>query len=210
MPFPSHERTPVAPSPSQVPALHSVPLTNWRQAPLPSQVPSSPQLAGVLAGQTRESLGLPPDGMKKHSPRWLARLHALQVSPQALVQQIPSAQKPLWHSPSQVQDSAFPLDLVNVPVRQALGWEASDVFASFFPPPPPPSSTLVNLLLVQAAAPRTAARTRAPHKDFPAKGDCNPCILARHESALIETPPRTWKDRNSLVMNRQPNVVDGF
>jgi len=79
-PLPSQERTPVTPSPSQVPALHSVSFTHWRQLRLPSQVPSSPQVAGLLAGQSRGWLGFPPAGTGAHSPRELARLQAMQVS----------------------------------------------------------------------------------------------------------------------------------
>jgi hypothetical protein len=182
LPLPSQATMPVTLSPSQVPGLHSVPSTYRRQAPLPSQVPSSRQVAALVAGQTRGSLGFPPAGMKAQTPSELARLHALQVSVQAEVQQIPSTQNPVWHSASQLQDSAFPLDLLGVPGAQVLGGKAasaapgmSEVLASFFPSAsasPPPSRLGANLVLVQAAASKTAQRARAPrragspHDDF--------------------------------------------
>jgi hypothetical protein len=62
---------------------------------LPSQVPSSPQVAAVLAGHSEESFGDTPEGMNAQSPRELRKLQALHVSPQAAVQQTPSAQNPL-------------------------------------------------------------------------------------------------------------------
>jgi hypothetical protein len=82
-------------SPSQRPGLHSLPCTYSRQPPLPSQVPSWPQVAGVLATQSSVSLGLPPAGTKAQSPRELRRLQDLHASPHAEVQQIPSEQKPV-------------------------------------------------------------------------------------------------------------------
>jgi hypothetical protein len=113
---------PVTPSPSQVPALHSVPDSNLRQPPLPSHFPSSPQVAAELATHWRASLGLPPNGTNSQSPSELARSHRLQVSPQAEVQQSPSTQKnPVWHSRSQLQDWAFPLDWLGISGGQVLG-----------------------------------------------------------------------------------------
>ena len=161
---------PVTLSPSHVPALHSVPFTYWRQAPLPSQVPSCPQVAGVLAAQVRGSCGFTPEGTTEQSPRELGRSQAMQVAPQAEVQQSPSTQNnPVWHSPSQLQDSAFPLDLLSVPDEQALGWPASAAPGTSFPPscvpPPPPSRPMLTyLLFAQPAAPKTAHRARAPQK----------------------------------------------
>ena len=172
LPLPSQDRMPVTPSPSQVPALHSVSFTYRRQPPLPSQVPSCPQVAGVLAGQTRGSWGFTPDGTKAQTPRELGRLQALHLSPQAEVQQTPSTQYPLWHSPSQLQDSACPLDLLTVPGAQTPGcWAASDVLASFFPPSDLPPASSRKLAVVQPAAPKTAHRARAAPKAVPTAYD---------------------------------------
>ena len=169
LPLPSQVRMPVTPAPSQVPPLHGVSLTNWRQPPLPSQVPSSPQVAGVLATHWRATLGLTPDGTRAQSPRELARLHALQVSVQALLQQIPSTQKPVWHSRSQLQDSVFPLDWLGVSGEQVLGWAMSEPWPSR--PPPPSRSALAKLAFLQPAAARTAHRARPIQKVAPAPCD---------------------------------------
>jgi len=110
-----------------------------------------------------------------HSPRELGRLQAMHGCPQAEVQQSPSTQNPVWHSSSQLQDSAFPLDLLTVPGEQTLVcWasavpEPSEALASFFPPssvPLPPSTpTLPKVLFVQPPAPKTAHKARAPQND---------------------------------------------
>jgi hypothetical protein len=97
------------PSPSHVPALHGMPATNFRHAPAPSQAPSWPQVAGVLALQKLESAGFTPAGTKLQSPSELGRLQALQPSVQAEVQHTPLAQNPLLQSLSQMQASALPL-----------------------------------------------------------------------------------------------------
>lgn len=82
-------------SPWHVPGLHSVPRGYFRQAPLPSQVPSRPQVPAVVAGHTEESPGCAPAGTGEHSPRELAKLQAMQVSPHEDVQHTPSTQKPV-------------------------------------------------------------------------------------------------------------------
>jgi hypothetical protein len=108
-PLPSQIFTPDSPSPSQMPVLQMVSATYRRQAPLPSQVPSCPQVAGVAALQVLESLGVAPAATKVQSPSALGRLHALQVPSQAEVQQTPSTQCPVRHSLSHWQDSLLPL-----------------------------------------------------------------------------------------------------
>ena len=168
LPLPSQVRTPVMPSPLQMPALHGVPSPYLWQPPLPSQNPSCPQVAGVLAVQTEGSLGFWSDGTKSHSPSELARLQALQVCPQAEVQQSPSAQNnPVWHSALQLQDSALPLDALTVPGGQVPGGATSDTLASFFPPSDAPPAPPEKLALVQPAAPKTAHKARAPPKAVP-------------------------------------------
>jgi hypothetical protein len=81
-------------SPSQVPALHSVPFKNLRHPPFPSQVPSWPHVEGVLAAQNFLSAGSTPEGMNEHSPSDEGRLQALHPSVQAEEQQMPLTQKP--------------------------------------------------------------------------------------------------------------------
>jgi hypothetical protein len=198
--LPSQATMPVTLSPSQVPSLHCVPSTYLRQPPLPSQVPSCPQVAGLLAEQTRGSWGLTPGGTKAQSPSDVARSQALQVCPQAEVQQTPSVQNPVWHSASQLQDSAFPLDLLTVPGAHAPGCWASE--------PRGPSEVLVSLLPpslwedpeeLQPAAPNTAARARAPAKALQRPN------LARHESRI--GPPSSLL---SVFMHHRPGVIDGL
>jgi hypothetical protein len=159
---------------------------------LPSHDPSSPQVAGVLAAQTEGTLGLPPDGTKAQSPRELGRLHALQVSPQAEVQQIPSTQNPVWHSRSQLQDSALPLDLLGVLDEQVLGgWAVcvvpgtSEVLTSFLPAsrvPPPSTSTCAYVAVLQAARPKTAPNPTTLRKTIARADDLN---QTRCKSAVI-------------------------
>jgi len=178
---------PVTPSPSQVPALHSVPGSNLRQPPLPSHFPSSPQVAGVLATHWRASLGWPPRGTKAQSPSELAKSHLLHVSPQAEVQQIPSAQNPVWQSWSQVQDSAFPLDCLASLDEQTLGWAPSEIFPSWCPPPS--RSALAKLAPLQPPAATTAHTARPIQAQaVPLSDDVDSLTPARRKSALILSP----------------------
>jgi len=102
-------------------------------------------------------------------------LQALQVCPQAEVQQSPSAQNnPVWHSALQLQDSACPLDALTVPGAQVPGWATSEVLASFFPPSDAPPASPEKLALVQPTAPKTAHRARAPPKAVPPRDDVDP------------------------------------
>jgi len=109
VPLPSQVLIPDKPSPSQVPVLQIVSATYSRHPPFPSQVPSWPQVAGVLALQVDRLLGVAPAGIRLQSPSALGTLHALQLSPQADVQQTPSTQKPERHSPPHEQGSLLPL-----------------------------------------------------------------------------------------------------
>ena len=167
LPLPSQVRMPVTPSPSQVPALHGVSFSNLRQPPLPSQVPSSPQVAGELATHWRATLGLTPDGTGAQTPKELGRSQALQVSVQASLQQIPSTQNPVWHSRSQLQDWAFPLDWLGISGGQVLGWATSEAL----PSRPPPPSGLAKLAPLQPAAAKTAHRAKPIQKVAPAPCD---------------------------------------
>jgi hypothetical protein len=109
---------------------------------LPSQVPSFPQVAGVLAAQTEGSLGVASHGTAAQTPSELGRLQAMQVCPQAMLQQTPSAQNPVRHSRSQLQDSAVPLDWLGVSAGQVWGVATSAALPSC--PPPSPRTSLLN------------------------------------------------------------------
>lgn len=78
---------------AQVCAMHWVPLAHLRQAPLPSQKPSRPQLA-MLAAAQRAVGSVRPLGTSMHVPGDPATLHELQSAVQAVLQQTPWAQKP--------------------------------------------------------------------------------------------------------------------
>ena len=90
----------------------------------------------MLAAQTEGSLGVTPDGTGAQTPKELGRLQAMQVCPQAVVQQTPSTQNPVRHSGSQLQDSAIPLDWLVVSGGQAWGGVTSAACPSCGPPSP--------------------------------------------------------------------------
>ena len=95
-PLPSHRRADRSLVPWQPPGSHSVVAGYRRQPPLPSQVPSRPQVtAGSVVHSLRRSS---PAGLGMQVPADPAALHTEQRSVQALLQQIPSAQKLEVHS----------------------------------------------------------------------------------------------------------------
>ena len=94
-PCPSQTLTPMTAAPAHDPGLQIVPATCWRQAPLPSQVPSSPQVDSSLAGQTSGARGARPSGTKAQIPGEPWTLQDRQVPVQAVLQQTPSTQNPL-------------------------------------------------------------------------------------------------------------------
>lgn len=96
-------------APSQVPGPQIVPAMWLRQAPLPLQVPSRPQVEASDSGQVLGRRGLSPAGTKPQRPGELGVLQDLQVSVQALLQQRPSTQKPLAQSPLQPHVTPFGL-----------------------------------------------------------------------------------------------------
>jgi hypothetical protein len=82
---------------------------------LPSQVPSSPQVATALFGQTSAVRGASPAATKLHVPGADFVSHDLHVSVQAVLQQIPSTQNPLVQSAAHPQ--AAPLAALAPPSR---------------------------------------------------------------------------------------------
>jgi hypothetical protein len=93
-PAPSHVWIPVTAAPSHVPALHTVPSTYARQAPWPSHVPSSPQVATSDFAHVDAARGARPAGTNEHVPIEPCTSQRLHVSPHAESQQTPSTQKP--------------------------------------------------------------------------------------------------------------------
>jgi hypothetical protein len=94
-PCPSQTLTPTTALSAHVPALHTVPATWFRQPPLPSHVPSRPQVDSSDAGHWLEACGAPPAGTNVQIPGDPWTLHAMHVPVQAVLQQTPSTQKPL-------------------------------------------------------------------------------------------------------------------
>jgi hypothetical protein len=101
--LPSHTLPPLTVVPEQVPARHTVPAACCWQTPAPLHVPSSPQLDASDFGHSPALAGTSPRATNEHVPIEPASAHDLQVSLQATLQQTPSAQKPLAHSPAQPQ-----------------------------------------------------------------------------------------------------------
>jgi hypothetical protein len=82
-------------APLQVPAWQTVPAAYLRQAPAPSQVPSSPQAETSPLGQSSAVRGAAPAGTIVHVPGAPGARHVWQGPAQPALQQTPSAQKPL-------------------------------------------------------------------------------------------------------------------
>ena len=109
-PLPSQMLPAVNPALPQLAARQTVLLPNFSHAPLPSQWPVFPHETGVPAvhppagsASPDETAAQVPSGDEPVS----ALVHAWQVPLQALVQQTPSAQKPLVHWSVAVQACPF-------------------------------------------------------------------------------------------------------
>ena len=76
---------------------------------MPSQVP--PQVSPAPVQAARGAAGAPVEG--RQAPRLAARLQASHCPPHEVLQQTPSAQKPLWHWWSRAQTVPSP----------CLGWQ---------------------------------------------------------------------------------------
>jgi len=92
VPPPLHVRAGIDIAPLQLAPAHTVPLAYRRQAPVPSQAPSVPQLAAPWSAQWLS--GSVPAGTAMHRPSLPAIAHDRQLPPHAVVQQTPSMQKP--------------------------------------------------------------------------------------------------------------------
>ena len=73
------------------------------QLPLPSQVPSNPQVETGLCGQVSAELGGTPAATNEQTPGAAGVLHDLQLSVQAVLQQTPSTQNPVAQSAAHPQ-----------------------------------------------------------------------------------------------------------
>jgi hypothetical protein len=104
-PEPLHVDAACAVAVEQLAARHTVPATCLRQAPAPSQKPSSPQVDGSVAEHSAR--GSVPASAALHVPRLFVAAQVWQLPVQAVLQQTPSTQKPL--AQSAVAAQAVPL-----------------------------------------------------------------------------------------------------
>ena len=92
-PAPSHNRADVAVAAVQVGAAHCVPLTCFRHAPAPLQVPSLPHVDAAAAGHCAAISGGSPGAIGEQVPRLPTSVHDMHVPVQALLQQMLLTQK---------------------------------------------------------------------------------------------------------------------
>jgi hypothetical protein len=122
-PLPSQTLPPPTEAPLHAPGWQTFPATCLRQAPAPSHVPSRPQVLTSAAGHSLAARGVAPAAMNEHVPFALGALQVRHVSPQRVLQQTPSVQKPLVHSPSHVQ--GWPFGCAGAPPEHELSAGAS-------------------------------------------------------------------------------------
>ncbi len=102
-PAPLQVRFGVRVDPLQPPVEQTVPSAQYRQAPIPLQDPSVPQVLAAVAGHWVAVTGGCPFAMLVQVPRLPATAHDRQVPVQASSQQRPCAQKFEAHSAAPVQ-----------------------------------------------------------------------------------------------------------
>jgi hypothetical protein len=115
----------------QAAAAHCVPLTYDRQPPLPSHVPSVPQLAAPWS--LHWFSGSWPAGTVEQVPPVPVSAHDMQLPAHAVLQQTPCAQKPLLHSGPAAQaapsglrpqlDAVQTLPVVQSALVEQLAWQ---------------------------------------------------------------------------------------
>jgi hypothetical protein len=119
----------------QVAGKHSVPATQWRQAPAPSQAPSVPQLAAGVALQ-RPWGSEPPAATLAQAPTKPGTLQAWQTPQDADPQQTPSVQLPLSQSVPAAHSAPSGFNLQSDPAQVAGAVQsASDVHDIVQAPP---------------------------------------------------------------------------
>jgi hypothetical protein len=100
----------------QLAATHTVVESYLWQAPAPSQVPSLPQVEGAEAEQSL--CGSLPRSAGTHWPSVVVPPQVMHVPVQALSQQTPSTQKPLWQSSAPVHVVPFVSCGMHAPFEQ--------------------------------------------------------------------------------------------
>ncbi len=123
VPAPSQVRAGVNDVPVQVDAAHVVPLAYRRQAPLPSQVPSVPQVEAPWS--LHWSNGSAPAATDAQVPTVPVSAQDLQMPAQAVAQQTPCSQKPALHSPAPPHVAPIGF-LPQLPARQVFGLVQSE------------------------------------------------------------------------------------
>jgi hypothetical protein len=191
-PPPSQTLIPLTAAFSHAPPLHTVPATCLRQAPAPSQVPSRPQVVASDWGQSVGSRGSLPAGTLLQIPRDPCTSQARQLSLHEVLQQTPSAQKPLWQSLLHAHVSPFGR-AAPAPARQLTEILSSE-------PSPAASGRLFD------EPPQAAAAS--------ASSNATPAIGASDH--LNERPPRTrrtWgasgRSQAEKRVGRQPDDNNG-
>jgi hypothetical protein len=99
---------------------HTVPATQWRHAPAPSQAPSVPQVAAGVALQ-RPWGSAPPAATLVHAPTKPGTLQAWQLPQADDPQQTPSVQLPLLHSVPATHSAPSGFSLHSDPAQVAGG-----------------------------------------------------------------------------------------
>jgi hypothetical protein len=146
-------------------------ISQRRQAPAPSHVPSQPHVAGGVDGQKVGVLGAAPAGLYTQMPGASPRLHVAHSPVHALSQQTPSAQKPLAQSPA---------DAHGEPVGPVGRMLPRSKPPSARAPPAPPAPPLPS----EAAPPALPPRAPAAPSIVPWSGGSS----ARDRQALATVP----------------------
>src|SRR4051794_40579479 len=107
VPSPLQSRGGLKVAPVQVAGAQVVPEMCFRQAPVPSQVPSFMQVDGAEAGHWLATTGACPDAIGEQVPTLPVIVHDMQVWVQAELQQTPCTQLPEVHSGPIVQVAPF-------------------------------------------------------------------------------------------------------
>jgi hypothetical protein len=112
----------------QLPATHWVPIEYRWQLPLPSHVPSVPQVDAAVVVQRASSVAA---GTFEQMPSVVApgNAHDLHVPRQALAQQTPCSQKPVAHSLSAPQPTPLALSTQAVPLQTAGDTQSVELVA---------------------------------------------------------------------------------
>jgi hypothetical protein len=118
VPVPLQVRGDVNVVPVQVEAAQVLPSAYRRQAPLPSHMPSVPQVDAPWSAHWLK--GSAPAATDAQVPTVPVRLHDRQMPAQAVAQQTPCSQKPELHSPAAPQVAPIGF-LPQLPARQVFG-----------------------------------------------------------------------------------------